>query len=140
MIKIVKAKTNHIPSLSRLFKKLDREKWNTSDKKKVLADLPNAYVALNKNKVVGALVLRFNKHNSEIVKIVSTQSGVGRKLIGFAIKKAKQKKVSKIWCWSMARFNAHGFYQKMGFEEQFLHKKHFYNEDCWFFGKVLSKI
>lgn len=65
------------------------------------------------------------------------RQGIGAKLVNLAETEARRRALPKIWCWSFARYHAHDFYRKAGFDESILLKRQFYDEDCWLFGKVL---
>jgi hypothetical protein len=39
----------------------------------------------------------------------------------------------------MERYKVKGFYEKMGFSEEFLLKKQWLGQDCYFFGRVVER-
>lgn len=96
------------------------------------------YVATDDGKIIGAMALRIADNAGKIETIASRKKGAGSLLIRFAEEKCKDAGAYKLWCWSLARYNAKGFYEKMGFEESFLLKKQVWGEDCYLFGKVIS--
>ena len=139
-MKVIRAQKKHISDISKLMSALDTKDYSFSDKKHVEDFIVKGwyYIALQKNEMTGAMALEPIEGSYQIYSITSTKKGVGKALIDFAIKKCKDEKVAKLWCWSLKRYKAKGFYEKMGFEEFFLLRKQWYGEDCYFFGKIIK--
>jgi N-acetylglutamate synthase-like GNAT family acetyltransferase len=138
MSKIIKAKKEHINGISAIMTQLDTKHFYVSDKKKISDFVKKGwYYVIIENKVVAAMSLIPTEGAYEIFSIVSTKPGCGRELIDFAVQKCKKEKIPKLWCWSLKKYNAKGFYEKMGFDEAILLKKQFYGYDCYLFGKVI---
>lgn len=139
-MEIVKATEAHMKELSTLLKGLDIEEYSFSEEEKIapLIQEGNYYIAIEENKIVGAIGLVIIEESCEIDALITSKKGVGKALIDFAIELCKKEDVKKLWCWSLKRYNAIGFYDKMGFEEQFLLKRHWCGEDCYIFGKVIK--
>ena len=64
--------------------------------------------------------------------------GIGRALVKFVEDLARQQGIAKLWCWSLARFEAEEFYRAVGFNEGLLLRRQFYGQDCWIFAKLLD--
>jgi len=139
-MKIVKAKKAHAEKLSVLLKGLDTEEYSFSEVEKImpLIESGNYFVAIDDNEIVGTIALIIVEESCEIDALITSKKGVGKALIEFAIEICKKEGVKKIWCWSLKRYNAIGFYDKMGFKEQFLLEKHWCGEDCYIFGRVIE--
>lgn len=139
-MQIVKATKAHAEKLSVLLKGLDTEEYSFSEVEKItpLIEEGNYFVAIDDNEVVGTIALIIIEESCEIDALITSKKGVGKALIEFAIELCKKEGVKKIWCWSLKRYNAIGFYDKMGFKEQFLLEKHWCGEDCYIFGKVIE--
>src|SRR3989344_2988451 len=125
-MKIRLANLKDAPQISKIMHSLDfldiDYKHNPSNLKIVreLIRKKHYYVVLEKRKILGAVSLIFRYGSCEIYSLSSIRKGVGRKLIDFAVKKCKENKCPKIWCWSAVSYNAQGFYKKMGFKEKLL--------------------
>ncbi len=139
-MKVRPAKKEDCMEISRLFTVLDFEKYSPSDSKRVRAyvEKGEGFVATNNGKVVAAMLLKLEEFCYEIITIASSMKGGGTALVKFALQKCKKEKVPKLWCWSLKRYKAKGFYEKMGFEECYLLKKHGFGEDCYIIGKVIN--
>ncbi len=139
-MEIVKATKAHAEKLSVLLKGLDTEEYSFSEVEKImpLIEEGNYFVAIDDKEVVGTIALVIIEESCEIDALITSKKGVGKALIEFAIELCKKEGVKKIWCWSLKRYNAIGFYDKMGFKEQFLLEKHWCGEDCYIFGKVIE--
>ncbi len=96
------------------------------------------YVAAESDSIVGCMSLIENKGSMYIDSIVSIKKGAGKLMINFAVDRCKTENFLKLWCWSLARYDAVGFYRKMGFEEIFLLKNQWFGEDCYIIGKVIK--
>jgi hypothetical protein len=138
-IKVLLAKKENNIEVSNLLKILDTEKYFFSDLRSINKYIrkKECFVVFRNKKIVGAMVLRLRDLSLEISLISSIEKGTGRALIDFAIKKCIKESIPKIWCWSLKRYNAEGFYKKIGFEERFLLKKQWHGENCYFFGKEI---
>lgn len=139
-MKIVKAKKAHAEKLSVLLKGLDTEEYSFSEVEKImpLIESGNYFVAIDDNEIVGTIALIIVEESCEIDALITSKKGVGKALIDFTVDLCKKEGVKKIWCWSLKRYNAIGFYDKMGFKEQFLLEKHWCGEDCYIFGRVIE--
>lgn len=139
-MEIVKATKSHAEELSALLKGLDTEEYSFSDVEKItpLIEGGNYYIAIDEDKIVGAIGLLIVEESCEIDALITSKKGVGKALIDFTIDLCRKENVKKLWCWSLKRYNAIGFYDKMGFKEQFLLEKHWCGEDCYIFGRVID--
>ena len=139
-MEIVKATKTHAKELSALLKGLDTEEYSFSEVEKItpLIEDGNYYIAIEEGKIVGTIGIVIVEESCEIDALITSQKGVGKALIDFAVEKCKKEDVKKIWCWSLKRYNAIGFYDKMGFKEQFLLEKQWCGEDCYIFGRVIE--
>ena len=141
-IKVLLAKKKDNKYVSNIFKILDTKNYffsNIKDINRYIRE-KNCYTALQNNKIIGAMVLRFEEKNCELFLLSSKKKGVGSTLVNFAIQKCAKDNIPKIWCYSLARYKVKGFYKKMGFKELFLLKKQFNGEDCYFFGREIKKM
>ena len=139
-MKIRQAKLEDVKSISKIISKLDFKDFKPSDNDLVKSQIlrKEYFVAEENENIIGALCLSIEEKSAEIYSIVSLRKGIGKELILYAEKICVKKGISKIWAWSLKKYEAQQFYDKMGFTEQFLLKKQWFNEDCYFFGKVLS--
>jgi N-acetylglutamate synthase-like GNAT family acetyltransferase len=139
-IKVLLAKKENSLDVSNIFKVLNTEKYFFSDRRSINKYIrrKECFVASQNKNIIGAMVLRFSDQSSEISLISSVKKGAGRILVNFAIQKCIKENIPKIWCWSLKRYGAEGFYKKMGFKERFLLKKQWHGEDCYFFGREIS--
>jgi len=139
-MKIRRAKKEEVNKISKIISVLDTKhyKFSKKDKIKTFIQKKSCYVALEDSKIMGSICLDLSKEACKIYSIVSKKKGCGMLMINKAVELCKKNKVSKLWCWSLIRYKAKGFYDKMGFEEQFLLKKHLYGEDCYIFGKIIK--
>ncbi len=140
-MKVIKATKKHILTIASIISVLDTEHYHYSDVTQITKYVQQGwyYLALNENGPIGAMCLEPTEGSYQIDTIASRQKGAGRSLIQFAIQKCKKERVSKLWCWSLTRYHAIGFYKAMGFKERFLLKKQWYGEDCYLFGMAISK-
>ena len=139
-MEIVKANKAHAEKLSVLLKGLDTEEYSFSEVEKItpLIENGNYFVAIDDNEIVGTIALIIVEESCEIDALITSKKGVGKALIDFTVDLCKKEGVKKIWCWSLKRYNAIGFYDKMGFKEQFLLEKQWCGEDCYIFGRVIE--
>lgn len=96
------------------------------------------YIAVDNGEIVAAMALKPVERSYQIYTIASKKKGGGRALVDFAVEKCRNEGITKLWAWSMVHYNVKGFYEKMGFEEEFLLKKQWLGMDCYFFGKVIE--
>ncbi len=97
------------------------------------------FVSRHEGETVGAMALIERDGACQIYSITSVRKGAGRAMVEFAVEECRSDGIPKLWCWSLTRYKAKGFYEKMGFEEQVLLRKQWYGEDCYFFGKVVGE-
>ncbi len=140
MSQVFIADQTNLDSLSKFFKTLNTEHYDFSDIKPIQAaiDKQLCFVMKTENKITAAMILKIDEQNCEIYLLRSTVKNGGRTLIQYTEKLCRERNIPKIWCWSLARYNVSGFYDKMGFAECLLMRNQWYNEDCYIFGKVLS--
>ena len=139
-MEIIKATKEHAHELSALLKGLDTEEYSFSEVDKLLPSIESGiyYIAIEGNEIVCTIALIIIEESCEIDALITNKKGVGKALIDFAVEKCRRENIKKIWCWSLKRYNAIGFYDKMGFKEQFLLEKHWCGEDCYIFGRVID--
>lgn len=137
MVTIRKATDEDILLISEMMKVLDMGELNPSDPSSIEKILEQYVVAFDGQYPVGAMSLNVEEGSCEIYTLTSRKPGTGRALIEYAEQICRDRKLSKLWCWSLARYNARGFYEKVGFEEAFLMKKQWFGEDSYLFGKVI---
>ena len=137
---IRKASQDDIASIAQIIKSLDFPGFKVSSSENIKKRMTKEdwYVLEENRKLRAVIALAYNEKSCEIYAIASNVKGGGSELIKHAINICREKKITKLWCWSMARYQAEGFYKKMGFEERHLSKKQFYNEDYWLLVKVIS--
>ncbi len=137
-IKIAKKSDNQ--DISNLFKVLDTEAHTPSNIKEINDHIrrKECYIAEHNNEIVSAMILKLECMCYEIITLSSKMKGGGRNLVEFVVDKCKKEKIPKLWCWSLKRYKAKGFYEKMGFKERHLLRKQAFGEDCYFFGKVID--
>ncbi len=139
-MKIQIAQVQHLNDICEVLKVLDTEKRTFSDKKQNLFFISKqwCYVAMESGKAEGVIVLEPTEGSYNIYTLVSKKKGVGKLLVNLAIDICRKNSIPKLWCWSLARYEAGGFYKKMGFSESFLLQKQWDSEDCYFFGKLIN--
>ncbi|MBI4175806.1 MAG: GNAT family N-acetyltransferase [Candidatus Aenigmarchaeota archaeon] len=138
-MKVRLAKPADVDEISGIVSVLDTKQTMPSDIGRIGKHISAGeyFVAQDSGRVVGAMILYFDDENCQLVLIASKKGGAGRLLVGYAERMCREKGVHKLWCWSLARYKARGFYENMGFREAFLLRKQFFGEDCWLFGKVI---
>jgi N-acetylglutamate synthase-like GNAT family acetyltransferase len=141
-IKVLLAKKEDSQDVANLLKVLNTEKYFFSDRRSIDKYIrrKGCFVAIQNKNIIGAMVLRLSDKSLEISLVSSGKKGAGRALVNFAIQKCIKENMPKIWCWSLKRYGAEGFYKKMGFKERFLLKKQWHGEDCYFFGKEILTV
>jgi len=139
-MEIVKATKAHAEKLSVLLRGLDTEEYSFSEVEKItpLIENGNYFVVIEDDEIVGTIALVIVEESCEIDALITSKKGVGKALIDFTVELCKKENVKKLWCWSLKRYNAIGFYDKMGFKEQFLLEKQWCGEDCYIFGRVIE--
>lgn len=138
-MKVTKAKNQDSKEIAKIFTILNTKNYQPSNIKRIERSIKqgDCFIIKKNDKIIAAIILRKNEGSYEIEWIVSTQKEGGKTLIKFAINKCKKEKVKKLWCWSLAKYQAKGFYKKMAFEEIFLLKKQWHGKDCYFCGKII---
>ncbi len=141
-MKIQFAQVQHLRDVCRLLKVLNTEIRTFSDKKQNLLFITKqwCYIAVEKGKVEGVMVLEPTDGSYKIHTLVSKKKGLGTLLVKKAIDICREDSIPKLWCWSFTKYAAEGFYKKMGFAESFLLQKQWDGEDCSFFGKIISEL
>ncbi|MBD3280828.1 GNAT family N-acetyltransferase [Candidatus Dojkabacteria bacterium] len=139
---VQKAKLSDAIRVKEIVSQLNTENYNFSHLSKIKKYIRKGvcFVAKDKGSVVGAMVLKYDSTEACELKLLAVAKkglGVGKELINHAEKFCREKGIAKLWCWSLIRYDAKGFYKKVGFEEDFLLKKQWYGEDAYFFGKVV---
>ncbi len=131
-----------VAEISRVMKSLDFPEFTPSDPSDISKRLQDqqGFIAEENDLVVGAMILEMCEQSCEMYALVADQrrQGVGRALLSHAERLCRERGIPKIWCWSMERYHAEGFYRKMGFTEVHLLQKQWFGQDCYFFGKILS--
>jgi len=134
------AKKTDISQISKLNVQLNTLHYRFSDKQKInnLMKKHQYFVVEEGGVLLGNMLLMNTGGSYQIYILVSQKLGIGRLLIDFAVKKCQQEQIAKLWCWSLVRYKAIGFYKKMGFTEKYLLEQQFFNEDCYFLGKKIA--
>ena len=144
---IRQATTSDIPAVSLIFQSLNipnNAGWYyfcSSDMSYITKIIKhqNAFVVKSNDTICAAFVYRIEENSCEIVSLAVASNhrwqGIWTYIINHLIDICTQRTIPKIRCWSIASLNAVWFYTKMWFEEQYLLRKQFYNQDVWIFGK-----
>ncbi len=127
-----------IPALTQLFTVLDTDKGRFSAKTETY--IPFTWIAEKDKAPLGAIVLHPEHPRMALTGLVSTRKGVGSALIAFALDRCREGGFVKLYGWSLASYKAYGFYEKMGFEEIYLMKRHYHGEDMYFLGKLVNPV
>jgi len=137
---VVPAAGEHIPALLELLRALDCPHFTYVVPDEVDAGVRAGryFVALVAGEVAGAISIDLAEQSCQIETLVSHRPGCGRVLVEFARAWAREHGARKLWCWSMTRYRARGFYEAVGFSECFLVARQWYGEDCWYFGMPLE--
>ncbi len=137
---VKEARKKHVKEISDLLKDLETERITLSEEEYIapLLKRKSLYVLVDGKKVIGMIGLDIKEMSCEIVYLVSHKKSGGTTLIKFAEKLCKKRKIPKLWCWSLTGYNASGFYSKMGFNEQYFMKKQWFDENCYYFGKLIT--
>ena len=133
------AQVKHLRDVCKLLEALNTGKRTFSDKKQNLFFITKqwCYIVVESGNVVGVMVLEPTEGSYKIYTLVSKQKGTGKLLVNWAIDICRKNNIPKLWCWSLARYRAEGFYKKMRFAETFLLHKQGDGVDCYFFGKLI---
>ena len=129
----------------KLFSTLNTEQYSFTDERKILESIEagRIFVTEGSDEITGAVEMANTEGGAEIVAISVVSSvrgaGNGKMLISAAEKWAISQSLPKLWCWSLARFEAAAFYRATGFHEAYFMRQQFFGEDCWFFGKLLQR-
>ncbi len=139
-MKIQLAQVQHLRDVCKLLEVLNTEKRTFSDKEQNLFFITKqwCYIAMERGKVEGVMVLEPADGSYKIHTLVSKQKGLGTLLVNRAIEICRRDNIPKLWCWSFAQYEAEGFYKKMGFAESILLQRQWDGEDCYFFGKIIN--
>lgn len=141
---IKRATLEHLTDVCHIYTQLNFKKLVVSHPNTIKQQIKDhqVYVSLDESIVSGAITLIIENESCEIknfaIKKNYQAQGIGTQLITFAENYAIENNATKLWCWSLKRFEAEQFYNRMGFMEQFLCRNQWFNEDCYFFGKVLQ--
>ncbi|MBU1934667.1 GNAT family N-acetyltransferase [Patescibacteria group bacterium] len=141
-MEIIQATKEHISKISEINSVLDTEQYHFSSPDSIerFIEKGQYFIAVENGEILGAISIRPIDGSYQIFTIATAKSneGIGSALVEFAINKCKEDGIKKLWCWSLIRYDAKGFYESMGFEEEILLKKQWHNEDCYLFGKVIT--
>lgn len=139
-MQVIRASLAELGDVSRIIAALNFLGHQFSDPRIVKRQIARGryFLCRHNNRAVGAIGLNQRDGACQIFAIASTVKGAGRAMIEFAIEECKANGLPKLWCWSLLRYRAKGFYEKMGFEESTILRRQWYGEDCYFFGKVIS--
>jgi N-acetylglutamate synthase-like GNAT family acetyltransferase len=126
--------------ISEIAKALEIADYGYSDLKHIRDFISRGryYVVVDNGEIVGIMSLKRVEGSIQIFSIASRKKGAGKTMVEFAVRKCREEGVPKLWCWSMKAYDVKGFYEKMGFEEQYLMRKQWLGGDCYFFGKVIG--
>ncbi len=142
MVTIRETSPEDIEQVSAVLKQLDTEHYHLSDKHDILKFIKagHSYVAEVDEQIVGVAEVEPVEGSWELyaISVLLPGMGIGRALVKFVGDLARQQGISKLWCWSLARFEAEQFYRAVGFNEELLLRRQFYGQDCWIFGKLLD--
>lgn len=136
---IIPAAAEHIPVLCDLLHALDTPQFTYAIAAEVDEWVRDGkyFLALSAGVPAGLIALDLREASCEILTIVSRRPGTGRALVSFARAWAAEHGAKKLWCWSLTRYRAEGFYRAAGFTEEFRLRQHWGGEDCWLFGMPL---
>jgi N-acetylglutamate synthase-like GNAT family acetyltransferase len=139
-MEVLKAKTKDVKKIIEIISMLNTENYNFSEKNKIEEFIKKGlcYVVKDNQDIVGATTLNIEEGACEIYALATNKKVAGTLLIKEVITFCKENKLPKLWCWSLSNYKTKGFYNKMGFKEQFLLKKQCYGEDCYFFGMLIK--
>jgi GNAT superfamily N-acetyltransferase len=97
---------------------------------------------VSSEQVVGAMILKYDDYSYNLVSLACrlghTRKGIGSALVQAATRKCQAEHVPKLWCWSLARFQAKPFYEKQGFDECYYLRRQYFGEDCWILAKNIQ--
>ena len=139
-MEVVKAKIKDVKEIIKVISVLDTKNYNFSNESNIKKSISKelCYIIKDNENIGGVMILVIEEEACEIYALATNKKGAGTLLIKKAIKFCKEKKLPKLWCWSLSNYKTKGFYNKMGFKEQFLLKKQCYGEDCYFFGMLIK--
>jgi N-acetylglutamate synthase-like GNAT family acetyltransferase len=141
---IKRATLEHLTDICQIYSQLNTKTLVMSHPGEIKQHIKDhqIYTALDEDTVSGAITLVITDKSCEIktlaIKKNYKNQGIGRKLILFGETYAIENNSSKLWCWSLKRYEVEQFYERMGFTERALFQKQRGEEDCYFFGKILQ--
>lgn len=139
---MVRGNDAHSDILANIFKIFYKaeQKWS---KEKIANNIRNnkkEYYLLFKGQLfVGAMELKFFNKSSELEALATKiqNKGHGTELLKYAESLAKKRKCEKIWCYSLARYNAGRFYKNNDWKEIRFIENLFDNQACYVYEKSL---
>lgn len=128
--------------LSQLFSPLYKAelKWSEAKIRENMINGENEYfLGLIENSVEGALSLVFDNASCELeaLAVLHQRQGHGSELLKFAEETARQKECTRIWCYSLALYNAREFYEKNGWKQESFIADFFGGQDCYVYSREL---
>lgn len=134
---VTEAQQRHTAEIASICTVLDSPQYICSDKTDIQKhiDRHECFIALDEGRVAAVMYLICEEDSCEIDMLVSKRKGGGTALVQYAVELCKHRNIAKLWCWSMTKYGASGFYKKMGFTESYLMKQQWFGEDCFYFGK-----
>ena len=143
-MEIQKGTITDAPTLEQLFSILYKPelKWS---REIILEEIQTGekdyYLALDDNETVGAFGIKFNDSSAKFgplaIRDKNRKKGVGSKLLRFAEELAREKGLSRIWCYSFEKYNVANFYQNNGWVEEDFIQDFWDGQNCFVYGKEL---
>jgi len=136
--------TTDAPTLEQLFSVLYKPELKWSEEKireEIKSGEKDYYLALDNNEIVGAFGISFDDSSAKFgplaVKDKNRKRGVGSKLLSFAEELARGRGLSRIWCYSLERYNVANFYQNNGWVEERFIQDFWDGQNCFVYAKKL---
>jgi len=116
-MKIIKAKISDIKGIQKCNKLLyvDKKLFDFSDIDYITDNIDNFYIIKQNNKIIAAMNFKNNNY-IETLAVLSKGNGIGKKLVKYAINKAKKSGSSNISLDSLIKYSVQNFYINCGFK------------------------
>lgn len=116
-------------------------KWSRELIEQEIRNGKKVYFIALEDEVLGAFGIEFGEKEAKFgpisVKPRHQKKGVGSQLIRFAENLARGRGLTRIWCHSLERYHAEGFYEYHGWKMEKFIRDFWGGQNCYLFSKEL---